>query len=749
MPALSGGAFLIEVETAPNVWTEAADLTRVQRANNVAISRTRTFRKTYRRATATDLVLTLNGLLNYLDAAQYALLVAERTNTSIRIRWSEQGDPSAMQTAIVRVSTITHEATPAPGELQTVTFELRTTDVSVSVPPPPPPPPTSLGVLKTQYNALGALGTGAVMRHVYQRGINQVIADGHCTEWRDAVTNGIGAANGALVPSPETPAGALVGGDGDTSIVDVGLEMPASYLDTIMVDVEADLSSYLTNPTPGAPAGVNAPQTIFDQFKDHTKGLTIGLCVKPVANTHILHLTDGSTDSFDFQSDAFAQWVTLADPQALVDGVLTGINVPRMRAKWFLVDTPGDPGRALSYNFEQYGRDLLRRHKNLQAGHPLLGNPTTTGRRLRIFENGGGTITAGGGELNFLYIAIGRENKAQNKLINDYLATTFPDLWADPRQRLGILFGDSWQEGIDAPLPGGFAPDDIGFAHDVLLGQSQRGLARLPNAAFYAMAYSGDTIARAQYPLAQLVADMDFSARTRVGVISNELFNGGNPPQNYYLDDFLRSMDEKVHVLQYDLVYAEAVGLAGVYPAYRNDYIAHAAEHSDGLAYVQEGPTSGLTVQWRARNFNNGTADPYPTGQNPHFWFGLHPGPLFNQTLTPKYQAALLRAFGDNVSSKVVQIIPTNIGLDLVAGGATGSGGAYAMYNALDTSPGVHTLTFDVIKADGTVNKGWSDASDIASVDAAGTVTPHAPGHVVLRATSDDGAVTFVDIVVT
>jgi lysophospholipase L1-like esterase len=125
MTVLGGGLFLIEVETAPNVFTECADLTRVTKSNNVTITRTRVFRKTYRAASATDFTFTLAGLLNYADPGQAALLAAERTNTDIRIRWSEEGSSTIFNQATVRVATITHDGTPAPGELQTISYEVR------------------------------------------------------------------------------------------------------------------------------------------------------------------------------------------------------------------------------------------------------------------------------------------------------------------------------------------------------------------------------------------------------------------------------------------------------------------------------------------------------------------------------------------------------------------------------------------------------------------------------------------------
>jgi hypothetical protein len=133
MTVLGGGLFLIEVETAPNVWAECADLTRVTKSNNITISRTRVFRKTYRAEAATDYVYTLAGLLNYADPGQAALLLAERTNVDIRVRWAETGDLAKMKMITARVATITHEATPAPGELQTITFELRSASLPSSL----------------------------------------------------------------------------------------------------------------------------------------------------------------------------------------------------------------------------------------------------------------------------------------------------------------------------------------------------------------------------------------------------------------------------------------------------------------------------------------------------------------------------------------------------------------------------------------------------------------------------------------
>lgn len=126
MAVLSGGLFLFEVETSPGVWAECGDMTRVTKANNATVTRTRVFRKTYRLSSIDERVYTLVGLLNYTDAGQSALLTAERTNTPIRVRWAENS-ASTKKMVTARVASVAHEATPEPGAFQGITYELRST----------------------------------------------------------------------------------------------------------------------------------------------------------------------------------------------------------------------------------------------------------------------------------------------------------------------------------------------------------------------------------------------------------------------------------------------------------------------------------------------------------------------------------------------------------------------------------------------------------------------------------------------
>jgi hypothetical protein len=192
MTVLAGGLFLIEVETAPDVWAECADLTRVQKSNSVTISRTRVFRKTYRAASAADFVYTLNGLLNYADAGQQALIAAERTNTPIRVRWSEEDNHAKMKIATVRVATITHDATPDPGEIQTVSYEIRSPVAPIDF----SAPPTTLEELLARINAVGPVRT----LHAIEAGRGHTITAGH----KGAIADAFGSSSLDLVPATGT-----------------------------------------------------------------------------------------------------------------------------------------------------------------------------------------------------------------------------------------------------------------------------------------------------------------------------------------------------------------------------------------------------------------------------------------------------------------------------------------------------------------------------------------------------------------
>jgi hypothetical protein len=534
-----------------------------------------------------------------------------------------------------------------------------------------------------------------------------------------------------------------VGGDGGTSVVDVGLELPASYMDTLFALVTNDTSTNLANPTAGAPAGVNAGQTIYDLFASHAHGLFIGGMVRQLGNTKTLSLESGGVDDTYFTPDYYSLWAPLADP---LYGAATAVNTygtggPRTRIGWWLVDTPGN-SRGNSWNFQQFGRDLLNRHKTLNP-HPLT---NVTGRRLRMGVNGGFPI-AQGGEYNFLYIALGRESKAQNQLINDYLKSLWPDFYEDPRADLAVLLGNSYHEGIDAPIPGGFDPLDVGQAHDMQMGHTGRGLPRLPNCAFYAMAYSGDTIANAQFPLCRLLADMDYRPRGRIVILVGEILNGSNPAQNYYTADFARTIDPKVHTVLYVITFSDAGSKAANFPVYDDDFQANYAAHADGVVNLIRGPNSGLDFQYQPRNFGDGSLSPYPVGENEQVWSVKHPGVLMYQNEIPLLQGAVDIGLANGLAAtRCRRLKPSVYGIDLSAGAPVSAAVSCTQYNALDNVISGHALTFDIVKLDGTVNAGFSSGTAIATVSSGGVVTRVAAGHVMLRIHSDDGATTFVDV---
>jgi hypothetical protein len=650
-----------------------------------------------------------------------------------------------MTTVTVYVATVTHDATPTEGELQTVTYDLRAPIGTVVAPPEPPPPdpgppgvlPTNPTELKAAYNAL----PGATMQNAYQRGINQTIAAAKCTQWRDAVTNAVGS---AWVPSPETPAGAARGRRRRHVGCRCGART-AGELHGYALRARDERHEYESRQPDSRRAGRGERgakrYTIFLRAT-RTGSLSAAWCGNS-ATRKTLSLESGGVDDTYFTPDYYSLWAPLADP---LYGAATAVNTygtggPRTRIGWWLVDTPGN-SRGNSWNFQQFGRDLLNRHKTLNP-HPLT---NVTGRRLRMGVNGGFPI-AQGGEYNFLYIALGRESKAQNQLINDYLKSLWPDFYEDPRADLAVLLGNSYHEGIDAPIPGGFDPLDVGQAHDMQMGHTGRGLPRLPNCAFYAMAYSGDTIANAQFPLCRLLADMDYRPRGRIVILVGEILNGSNPAQNYYTADFARTIDPKVHTVLYVITFSDAGSKAANFPVYDDDFQANYAAHADGVVNLIRGPNSGLDFQYQPRNFGDGSLSPYPVGENEQVWSVKHPGVLMYQNEIPLLQGAVDIGLANGLAAtRCRRLKPSVYGIDLSAGAPVSAAVSCTQYNALDNVISGHALTFDIVKLDGTVNAGFSSGTAIATVSSGGVVTRVAAGHVMLRIHSDDGATTFVDV---
>jgi len=746
MTVLSGGLFLFEVETAPNVWTECADLSRVTKTNNANISRTRVFRKTYRARGTSDRVLTLAGLLNYADPGQYALILAERNNTPIRVRWAERGDETDMTMQTVRVATVTHEGTPDPGELQTITYELRgvgdPTHVSIV-------PSTPAGLF-SRFNQLGASASSAQMLALYAYGVNQtIVASGSgtlpspgtasptgyfCTKWDDAINPNQG--------KHWRPSADLWGGNGAPCsasgiIQGAGLELPNSTGLT---------GGALFHSDPNVKTDTAIPNSgnLRNILGDKTAGMGVGGFAK--FKDGIAHLLWGETGDLNKVETAFGDDFgnsagTRNSATFWSAGAQAAGGTPALHFFMHLNRTsePEAAGTWENWSMRQYGRDIF-------IPVPAPANSLAAGRRLRLGSTYGSGTTGAARSVFALWITAGRYSAAQNALVNDYGNAQY--LTYDDARRIGYLLGDS--EFVNRV--------DINMQLNVTEGSD--GAVAINNFGLMWCGLSGSRPQLMINPFVQYIRQLDFSKRPDAGVaiLMSEWINA-TPinetltdaiAQNYYVADLLRAIaPAKVRLAMHNETFASIFNNQQSLndPAIDNDLKANAVPtHADFLLeYLRN--TSAYNTD--SHIYNGGD----PNRDTP-VWEGIHRYSILQRIhMINRVRIAMKALLGIDITNLTAEVLATVAGVPVVtltAGAPTATLVCTPKSNSNATLSG-KTYTFTMWKhvaGQSGINDTVLD-NTIATVNAAGVVTRVAAGTAICQVAANDGGLGFCIVVCT
>jgi hypothetical protein len=720
MSALSGADFVLEVEQTTGVWVQVANFNAFSKKGQVP----QTFDPVFDQPTpivspgVLEETYSVGGFFDPVDPGQAVLRAAEANHTPVKVRYLKDGVQGEQQSVLV--SSFTHDAKP-DGSLQTIVYDFSAIDTAIDETIPPATPTD----LFNRFNAL----SGATMLALYVQGVNMTIdGGGHVTAWDDAVHPGQGK---HFRPGAELPAGPPVANTlGGTNAIAGQIDLPASTGLT---------GGALFHGDPYTSADVIPGSSgLYKVFSDRTAGLTIGGVAKFVDGRFVMKLgEDGATDNVTMYGDdagnvqalhVSPQWPKAQNPSQGADPMHWSVSIVKTSPSI----GNGDAGGQF-FLVWRYARDIMnivRPGATTGAFDDLLG----PGRRIRIAP----ATQSDASHHRCVYILQGTATSAQMKLLCDFFATQWPDMY-DCTMHYGILLGDSYQE--VALVGTNIRP--------IVEGES--GAPAIPDLGVTGAYFWGHRVQHLLYPFYYFIAGCDFSKRpptASVLISASEWINAtgvtpGTPAadQNFYWLDAIRALDPaRVRVAMHDLVYCCSTpnDQKGANVPLLTDYLAaHAV--ADGHAEVVV--TFLDSVTWSSDPYWYGEGDVNRgqpgAGISPRLpWDGIHPSSLAHPLWHARYRAMWELLRGVDLSNRTIEVYASAPHVEVGVGGTATP--TWTCKNRAGAALSGKTLTFS------------SASPSIATVDAStGVITGVAIGQAYIQAQSNDGGFGGCIVVVT
>jgi hypothetical protein len=249
------------------------------------------------------------------------------------------------------------------------------------------------------------------------------------------------------------------------------------------------------------------------------------------------------------------------------------------------------------------------------------------------------------------------------------------------------------------------------------------------------MARAGNTPDSYQMPFLRWIEDCDFINRSRVVSLqweSNNTLGDATAAlqENYAWADAVRTqLGAKGKVIGYSTIYDTDQKKALLEPTVWNDLLVNGPSHYDGIINNHD------ALEYSAFNFGDGTTDPV-TGPRAEWWVTRHPRePESQEYRLGFFACGFLLGLGEDLSAQSMKVDPSVDHTNLIVGGGT-------------FTPTWTAKRYDGVTLGGKTFTFTSRNTGVATVDAAGVITPVGGGATAIDCWSNDGAKGAIVVIV-